>query len=112
MVEAAKSALPSCRCKAILKHFANFPLHLQCTAVTKVHIFEGAYSNYQRDHYGALQSFKSAADIGYTVRGNGDFGYLTDLWHVVGAAMSCKRVDVASETLVKFWNAQDFQSLP
>lgn len=111
MATAAESAMPSKRRKSIMKHFAHLPPRLQHNSIAKLHLLDGSFLKSRGDHSGALRSFERAADIGYAVRGTAFFDYLTDLWRITGAAMACKMVDLAHESLGKIWNGRDFQSL-
>ena len=111
MSSAAETCLSSNRRIAILKAHEKLPLKLQHNTVAKVLIFEGTCLVSSGDYKGALRAFERVADIGCAVRGVSCFDHAVDFWRVVGAALSCVKVDKAKEALHNIYNTH-FSSLP
>jgi|AntRauTorckE5430_2_1112549.scaffolds.fasta_scaffold00198_5 tetratricopeptide (TPR) repeat protein len=112
MAKAGDRSISSYRRRQIMAAFAPFPLHLQHNTVVKLLVLEGACFKHRGDDAEALNAYERAADIGYAVRGGTGFGYFTDLWRVTGAAMACKKLDLAYHSLKTIWDARDFKALP
>ena len=111
MAIASEQAMSSHRRRFIMEAFNTQPPHLQHNTVVKLLVFEGTCLKHRGDHVGALKAYQRVTEIGYAVRGTSGFEHFTDLWRVTGAAMACKKKDLAFESLKKIWKAREFKAL-